>query len=301
MAIMSAIAGVAGIAGSYLSNKAQSKSTKQAANIAAQTAAMNNALTERIFSQNQAALAPYQQRGNQAGSAINALLGLADIQQPQQPAQATYQGFGGSPYSGGVPASPVNLTGGTIDVGNPRVNALLGEQGQFDMATGLPLNGGDYGSMQLGGLPAPVTTAAPATNALSQYQQAFDNYRNSTGYQFRLNEGNKAIGANFAARGLNNSGAAVRRAMDYGQNIASGEFGNYLGYLSNQQGVGFGAASAQAGVGQNYVNTVSANNNNAGSAAANAALLRGQANANMWGGILQGAGNIFGSSFGFGG
>ncbi len=300
MAIASAIAGVAGIAGSYLSSKAQKKAANTAAASAERTAAMNNALARDIYGQNQAVLAPYQQRGNAAGSAINALLGLADIQQPQQPAQATYQGFGGSPYSGGVPASPVNLTGGTIDVGNPRVNALLGEQGQFDMNTGLPLNGGDYGAMQLGGQPT-MTQPTAQPNALSQYQQAFDSYRNSTGYQFRLNEGNKAIGANFAARGLNNSGAAVRSAMQYGQNIASGEFGNYMGLLSNQQGVGLSAASAQAGVGQNYVNTVSANNNNAGSAAANAALLRGQANANMWGGILQGAGNIFGSSFGFGG
>ena len=167
------------------------------------------------------------------------------------------------------------------------------------MNSGLPMGGGDYGTMQLGGQPQqPMATAQP--NALSQYQQAFNNYQNSTGYQFRLGEGNKALNASFAARGLGNSGAAAKAALQYGQNIGSQEFGNYMGMLSNQQGVGLSAASAQAGVGQNYVNNVTANNNSAGSAAANAALLRGQSQANMFGSIANGLGNAFGSSFGWG-
>ena len=58
---------------------------------------------------------------------------------------------------------------------------------------------------------------------------------------------------------------------------------------------------ALAGVGQNYVGQVSANNNNAGNSAANAQLAGGVANSNMYAGIGNSLGNLvgsFGSSYG---
>lgn len=273
------------VVGAVLAGKSQKSAAKSAAKTATQVADTNNALARDIYGQNQAALAPFQQRGNEAGNAINALLGIGtgQPQAPPQPAQATMQGgYGGSPY-------------GQMNLGSPyepTPYSMGGDQG-FDTNTGQPV-------------PQTVNTAAPQPNALSQYQQAFQNYQNSTGYQFRLGEGMKGLNASYAARGVGNSGAAAKSALQYGQNIASGEFGNYLGQLANQQGVGLSGASAQAGVGQNYVNTVTGNNNNAGSAQANAALFRGQANANMYSGIagsISNGINQFASSFagGFGG
>nr|MBF6602758.1 hypothetical protein [Sphingorhabdus sp.] len=55
---------------------------------------------------------------------------------------------------------------------------------------------------------------------------------------------------------------------------------------------------AIAGVGQNYVNNVTANNNSAATVAANAALMKGQAKTDMYGGIANGLGKFLGSSFG---
>jgi hypothetical protein len=126
-------------------------------------------------------------------------------------------------------------------------------------------------------------------------QAAFDAYRGSTGYDFRLGEGNKALNASFAARGLSNSGAAAKAALNYGQNIGSAEFGNYLGQLGQQQNVGVGAASALAGLGQNYANNVSSQNNALAGTQANAALANGQSTANLYGTAANALGNVAGS------
>lgn len=138
-----------------------------------------------------------------------------------------------------------------------------------------------------------------------QYQNAFKNFQNSTGYQFRVGEGQRVLDNSFASRGVGQSGAAAKRAIQYGQDMGSGEFGNYFNALAGQQGVGLSAAGAQAGVSTNFVNQTTANNNSASSAAANAAIAQGNATGNMWAGIgnsVGGAvGNIFGSSFGGGG
>lgn len=108
--------------------------------------------------------------------------------------------------------------------------------------------------------------------------QAFNLFKNSTGYKFRVGEGMDAINSSYAGAGTLQSGAAMKAINQYGQDMASQEFGNYMNYLGNQQGVGLAGASALAGVGQNYVNTISANNNSAGAAAANAYLAKGANN-----------------------
>jgi hypothetical protein len=108
--------------------------------------------------------------------------------------------------------------------------------------------------------------------------QGFDNFRNSTGYQFRLGEGMNALNSGYAGSGVLQSGAALRGAQEYGQNFASNEFCNYVNLLDNQQRMGLAGATTQAGLGQNYVGGVSQNNMFAADGQANAALIRGQNN-----------------------
>lgn len=127
---------------------------------------------------------------------------------------------------------------------------------------------------------------------------AFDAFRNSTNYQFRLGEGMKAANQGYAARGMLQSGAAMKGLNDYGQNMASNELGNYMNILGQQQQVGLSGANALAGVGTNMVGQVTANNNAAGTAAANAQLMAGQAQNQMYGGIGSAIGNFLGSSYG---
>lgn len=160
----------------------------KAAKASKSAATANNALQQQIYSQNKAALAPYQTTGSAANGALSALLGL---------------------------------------------NGANGQQAQ---------------------------------NA------AFDAFRNSTDYQFRVGEGQKGVLSALGNRGMLESGAAMKSLERYRQGVASGAFNDYYNRLAQQQGVGLTAASAQAGVGQGYANAVSANNNNAANASGNAAL-----------------------------
>lgn len=283
MPVAAIVGGVASIGGSILSSKAQKKAANAAAQAATDNTAANNALARDIYGQNKATLSPFINTGTQASGAINALLGLGGPAPQVGPQPTTQQQYGATP------------TGGYMAPGN-------GMWGQGGMYGGEPVNGLMY-SQTAGFTPGDqmatnVNTQAAPQNQQQQYQNAFDNYRNSTGYQFRVNEGGRALDNSYASRGVGQSGAAAKAALQYGQNIASGEFGNYLNALQGQQGVGLSAAGAQAGVSTNFVNQTTANNNSGASALANAAIAKGNATGNMWSGIAGGIGNIFGSSFG---
>lgn len=78
---------------------------------------------------------------------------------------------------------------------------------------------------------------------------AFSNYQNSTGTQFQLNEGSKAITTNNAAKGLLNSGATLKALTKYGQNLGSTTFNNYLSQLGGLQQAGLSAGGAIGGAG----------------------------------------------------
>lgn len=286
-----------GVGGSVLGANAQKKAANKAADTSLQVAETNNALQRDIYGQNQSALSPYMQRGNAAGDQINALLGL----QTATPTPTATGTPGGPDYAAYVNANS-DISKEWQRIQNEGRFTNQADFGKFHYNTwgqgenrSLPTSGntGYGGGWSAGPAGSPNTT--PAANA----QAAFDTFRNSTGYQFRLGQGTDAINTGYAANGLLQSGAAQKALTRYGQDYASGEFGNYIGHLANQQGVGLGGASALAGVGQNYANSVSANNNSAGTAAANAALIKGNANANMYGSIAGSIGNVFGSSFGF--
>jgi hypothetical protein len=114
------------------------------------------------------------------------------------------------------------------------------------------------------------------------------------GYQFRVQQGQNALNTGWAARGLLNSGAAQKAAISFGQNIASEEYGNRYGQLAQQQGVGLAAGNALAGVGTNFANNVTSQNNSLANVQANAALARGQATGQMWGTIGNAVGQFGG-------
>jgi len=78
-------------------------------------------------------------------------------------------------------------------------------------------------------------------------QQAFDTFRGSTGYNFRLDQGLGAIENRAATAGLLNSGATLKGLNDFAQNTASAEFNNYLNALLGVQTTGINAAGTIGG------------------------------------------------------
>ena len=71
------------------------------------------------------------------------------------------------------------------------------------------------------------------------------------GYQFQLQQGNQALERSLAARGLGQSGAALKAAQEYGQGLANQTYNDYFNRQAQLAGQGFGAAQ---GLGSLYTN-----------------------------------------------
>jgi hypothetical protein len=69
-------------------------------------------------------------------------------------------------------------------------------------------------------------------------------------YQFRFNEGQKALDASAAARGGALSGANIKDAMNYGQGAASQEYGNAFNRYNQQQENAYNRLLKLLGMGQ---------------------------------------------------
>jgi hypothetical protein len=83
------------------------------------------------------------------------------------------------------------------------------------------------------------------TDAKGAQQRAMADFQTDPGYQFRMDEGVKAIDRSAASRGLLRSGAQVKAISDYGQGTASQEYGNYFDRLLKVSGMG-GESTAAA-------------------------------------------------------
>lgn len=86
-------------------------------------------------------------------------------------------------------------------------------------------------------------------NGSSAGAEAFNTYKNSSGYDFIQNEGMKGINANNAAKGLLGSGSALKEISKYNTGLASSFLDKYLASLSNFTNTGLSSAQilAQAG------------------------------------------------------
>ena len=87
---------------------------------------------------------------------------------------------------------------------------------------------------------------------LDQMRNADTAFETSPGYEWRLGEGNRALQNQFSNR--SGGGNAMRALVDYNQNFASNEFGNWWGRMSNMSGQGQTATSGTAMAGMNAAN-----------------------------------------------
>tara|TARA_R110000772_G_scaffold89304_2_gene185103 strand:+ start:875 stop:1753 length:879 start_codon:yes stop_codon:yes gene_type:complete len=276
--------GVLGAGASVVGASKNSKAIKASTQAQSDSNAASVALQREVYGNNEAALSPFMSRGNAAGDQLNDLLGLGGqpAQQQQQPNLTNY-------FSGANPGA--NPRGGQSAFSG------IGSFGGLGSFSGQYPAWQDWAQQQRTDqqFGQPAQQAQPAQTAQGAQNNAFENFRNSTGYQFRLGEGMNALNSGWAGAGTLQSGAAQRAAQEYGQNFASNEFGNYAGLLANQQGVGLSGASALAGVGQNFAsNITSLNNQNAQNISNSAVASANNSNA-MWGGIGGAASGILGS------
>lgn len=149
-----------------------------------------------------------------------------------------------------------------------------------------------------------------AVQGLSPYSQAgteaLDLYKNivlggdmssfytSPAYQFRLNEGINALEQGASAQGNLYSGAQSKALQQYGQNLASEEYNNYLNSVGNLMNQGYGASGMQGGYYTGLGNTLASGYSNLGSSLAQQYAMRGQQKAEILGAAL-GAGGSYAS------
>ncbi len=72
--------------------------------------------------------------------------------------------------------------------------------------------------------------------------QPYAGFQETPGYQFQLDEGQKAINRSLAARGRLLSGPAVKEGMRFSQGLADQTYSNHLTRLANLSGLGSGVA-----------------------------------------------------------
>ena len=124
------------------------------------------------------------------------------------------------------------------------------------------------------------------------------------GYAFRMSEGLKALDRTAAARGGMLSGAALKGAERYGQDLGSQEYqnafnryqtnrSNILNPLQSLAGQGQTTANTLGTAGQNYATNAGNTYMNAGNAAASGYV----GSANAWNSALGGATNALGQGF----
>ena len=118
-------------------------------------------------------------------------------------------------------------------------------------------------------------------------------------FQFRLQEGQKALERSAAAKGTLMTGGFSKALTRYAQDYASGEYQNIFNRLFSVSNMGLNAAQGAAGVGSTYSNNVGQNNANYANQYGD--LVTGQGNAqaagqigssNAWGGTIGDLANI---------
>jgi hypothetical protein len=253
-----AVAGA--VIGAYGASQ-QGKSAGKAADASAQAAQAANAAQLQMFNQQRQDQEPFRQAGLVGINEYMAMMGLPT---------STVQGAGQQPT--GMNAMQQYLQDNPDVASDPYFSSRPYEHFQRH---------GQAEGRVWGAKPAPAATANPAapTKTPQQLQQdAFAKLRNTPGYQFGLDEGNKSVQASAAARGGLNSGATLKALMKFGNNYADQQgYTPYMNKLASLAGIGQTATNQIGAAGQSTAQIMGQNTMNAGNARAQGIYAKGQA------------------------
>lgn len=202
-------------------------------------------------------------------------------------------GGGGGWLSMGTLGLDSVFNGGSGSLGIPTVPELTGQEAAKDAARDVRDASNASTALQREMWQTSRDDLAPyreagvnALNTMGGYQMpsmTMDDFYASPDYNFRLQEGTNALlnGAN--AGGMRLSGRTLKGLEDYGQNLASSEYGNWYGRRMGENqdqwnryatlaGYGSGANSQAVNANQNTANAISNNLMNTGNANAAASM-----------------------------
>lgn len=316
-----AVAALAG--GSIVGGLIQGNAAGKAADAQADAAKDAAAEQRRQYDLSRQDLAPYREAGYNALAAMQYMTGLGP--QPTFGGSGTGGGAGGtnaleineiagSPATSGVrrvqfqPPDPFGIGRGTYTTpGGGRVEAT--SRRDVEELQGRYAQPGSGTRYQVG---------EHMFDTREQAQSYIDNlggqgggeggtpfdWQTTPGYEFRLEEGQKALERMAAARGMRLSGATMKEALRQGEGYAAQEFGNVYNRLAGLSGTGQTAVNTGAQLGAQTAGNIGNALMQGGQARASG--YTGQANAltgtlNNLGGIAGAAyGGQFGANPGFG-
>lgn len=119
-------------------------------------------------------------------------------------------------------------------------------------------------------------------------------FKETPGYQWRVQQGEQGVLNNLSAMGMKNSGRALKSLETFRQGIASEEYGNWLNRIAGVAGQGQQQANSMAGYSQNAANSMAGTIQDAGQARASGYV----GSANAWTQGLNSAANFIGQGFG---
>lgn len=298
-------AGIGGV-GSVIGAGMQSSAASDAADKQASAANQSNQLQKQIFEQQEADQAPWRQAG------ISALYG---------PGGLFVRKDGGQ----GLVSDPTQLAAAKDKFIQDKMNeAKQQRQNVWDGLSGLQKNAigqdkffaqnsDDVYRQQAEQAWNDSPQSKQTYSDFSQYQvdpsltKSFtaDDFQKDPGYDFRMQEGQKALERSAAAKGGLMGGGFGKALSRYGQDYASNEYQNAYNRFTNDQTNRFNRLSSLSGLGQtanaqlgqagqNYANQAGQNM----MGAANAQGAAGIASANAWGGAASNLGNL-GMQYGY--
>lgn len=160
-----------------------------------------------------------------------------------------------------APATSGIIASGGGGLGNALSSSLSGAGGNLLSSAGALLANNDaeeeLRKAQLQSQQALNPFLNAGKQGLNSLQAGFDpsQIQNDAGYQFRLNQGNQALERSLAARGLGESGAALKAAQDYGQGLASQSYNDaYNQWFQRNAGLAGYGANATSGLIDTYGN-----------------------------------------------
>lgn len=201
----------------------------------------------RQFDQTREDYAPYRQVGVGALGQLAALYGLPTYQAPPKPLSF-------DAWSSQNPVDPVQNTG--IPIADRMRNRTFDgdRQRQYqDYVTnfnvGQEMSGRTFDAN--GNL-----ISDPKIDNGSRPAPDFSSFFASPDYQFALDQGRQTVERSAAARGGLNSGNTLKALTEYGQGMASQQYGNYANRLAALAGIGQTATNSVAGYGSNMAGNV---------------------------------------------
>lgn len=268
--------GLGAVVGSVIGVGASIFGSKKAADAQADAASSAAAVEKEMFDQVYGDLAPYRATGTRAlGALENMFLPQQEVNPEYTAAQEELAALKSAPPM--VADQPARLP--YMRFGSDRMQERYAAQ-QAQPRPAAPNPAIQQAEQKLANIPQYIDVSGGTGPDYSEFYK-------SPGYEFRLQEGVNALDRSAAARGKLNSGQQGKALMEYGQGIASAEFGNYANRLAALAGTGQTAVAQGGQFGM-------ASAANQGNAMMNAGAARASGYAGMANAVNRGVENVMG-------